>query len=69
MASSTPICRACNEVLAPDEAYAIVSVRTGRVFHVHRPDEPRRGCFRKAVGSAEVHVLVGVQRHEPRPDR
>jgi hypothetical protein len=66
--STTPICAACGEVLRPDEAYAFISVASGRVRHVHRPDEPRRGCFRKAVGSAAVHILIGVQRDEPRPD-
>ena len=68
MPSTTPTCEACGEVLQPDEDYVFISARTGAVYHVHRPDEPRRGCFRKVVGSAAVHILIGVQRDEPRPD-
>ena len=69
MPSTTPTCEACGERLQPDEAYAFISVASGRVRHVHRPDEPRRGCFRKAVLGADVHVLIGVVRDGDRPDR
>jgi hypothetical protein len=67
MPSTTPICEACGEVLAPDEDYVFISARTGAVYHVHRPDEPRRGCFRRVVFGADVHILVGVPRDGDRP--
>lgn len=50
-------CIACHETAPLDDLSEIVEIRSGRVFHVHRPST-QKPCFRWKVAGSSVHRIV-----------